>query len=225
MAAELNLSLSATAKKFRAERRFENEEIIALVKFFEFPAVLGWKVADQVLHGIVPFRAGRWPPRFAEGDLELLSSFSGPGMFMESPVLNIMAKNAAADEYFPWLKVPTDDCGPVNLVIELFTNPGALESFGDSWDDMARHAAMMLNILAPGIVETEVMAEIFERCRVHPKFDEYLNFLPTDPQIFAKTEVMVRCPDGVRRRHIVKSLRQDWPDPEAWVMTTMVRVE
>lgn len=134
-----------------------------------------------------------------------------------------MRVNRAFREYFPWMPEPTLE-NPVDMPVEIFTNPGARESFGDSWSTLASHTAQSMLIFCPAVVPTERMEELFARCGENPEFFEFLAKMPT-AEDFNDTIVEVLCPDGKRRRHVIKALVQAWNDPEAWTLNTMTRID
>ncbi|MFB7717458.1 hypothetical protein [Nocardia sp. NPDC056100] len=223
IAAAVHTSPATLAKYFRGDREMPNSVLVDICNELGMPKALARKIAAAVLPGLVPDETGSWPPRFAPGDIALLESISGPAYFAKNPEGRIMATNKSFKEYFPWMPVPSEG-NPVDMPVQLFTNPGARESFGDSWELIAGRSAMWLMIFCPAVVPAERMAEIFDLCRRNPEFEKMMSVMPTEAE-FSDIVLSVKCPDGVRREHAVKSLGQDWPDPAAWSLHTMTCLE
>ncbi|MFE3102092.1 helix-turn-helix domain-containing protein [Nocardia tengchongensis] len=223
LADELKVSPSAIIKYLRGEREIPNPATVRLSRKLNLPRAVAPKVAAALLPGFYTIETGSFPPQYGVGDLDLLNSLSCPGMLNAGPDHRIMAVNQPFLDLFPWLPEPTLD-RPVNFAVEIFTNPGAKESFGASWPDIAAHIARTLQVFCAGVVPAERMGQLFEACRKNPQFDRYMEQAACEVD-FPATVLTVLCQDGQRRPYVLKTLNQALPDPTAFDLVTLTRLQ
>ncbi|MFC9999494.1 hypothetical protein [Nocardia sp. NPDC127526] len=224
MASWVGQTKNSINKYLRLERRMPNAMIDTIVRNLGIPLTLGPVIASCLIPNSIAIQTGSFPPVFDPGDLELLESIGNPAAYAQGPQLYIMATNQAFKDIFPWFPEPSADNRP-NLIVEILNNPGARETFGESWPAMAAHVVQYLVLIGASTVPREDIDHIFGRCRQNPDFERFLTTVPGEKEFNEPTEVTLLCPDNIRRRHIHKVLNQKWNKPEMWDLLTWARVD
>ncbi|MFB7722445.1 helix-turn-helix domain-containing protein [Nocardia sp. NPDC056100] len=189
----------------------------ALFDALWIPYLFRERIIASLYPGTLDRILGRTVAKPDAEDLDDLERFPYPAAYLMLPEGDMVGLNAAWRAAFP------ETVAKPNLFTYLYTEPAAARVLLD-WESLTHGFTYGLRMMGPIVLSEDTIAEIIDRCRVHPDFDR---MYATDPDVHTALRTELRIADpatGVIRR---VRLRIDKPHlPHSpWLTYRLVPIE